>query len=201
MQLLHFVREWHHFYELTRLQSPWQPLGTPSLSVPPFSRWGPRWPRPRSASKNDNLFFFDLKTERINDGKMGAKMRPKWDQNASNIIKSWPKSWKRQVPKTCTWKCQIKIKRRPSKAWFSCPLPHGIVVSTFPDFLRMRSKLYPKALKIEACMGLWHPKDSRREFKKTCKKTVTKKVPKGAKMWSKRRTKKVIFWLFFGVWG
>ena len=30
-ELLHSVREWHHFYELTWLRSPWEPLVTPSL--------------------------------------------------------------------------------------------------------------------------------------------------------------------------
>ena len=34
-ELLHSVREWHHFYELTWLRSPWEPLGSPFWPISP----------------------------------------------------------------------------------------------------------------------------------------------------------------------
>ena len=38
--ILHSVREWHHFYELAWLRSPWEPPGSPGL--PDASQMSPR---------------------------------------------------------------------------------------------------------------------------------------------------------------
>ena len=62
IELLHSIREWHHFYELTWLRSPWEPLGTPSLSDPP--QMPPRYVSDASQmplntyfNEKENMFF------------------------------------------------------------------------------------------------------------------------------------------------
>ena len=71
----------------------------------------------------------------------------------------------KEVPKTCTWKWQNKVKHKPSKAWFSNTIPHRIAVSTFPDLLRVCSKRHPKPFGIEACGCLWRHKLVEERFK------------------------------------
>ena len=92
------------------------------------------------------------------------------------------------------------MKYKPSKAWFSYPLLHGIVVLAFWDLLRVCSKRHPKLFEIEACGCLWRHKLVGERFKKHVRKHASEKYENLSKMYPKKVPRKVILLWFFGVW-
>jgi len=143
-------------------------------------------PPTRFQPQNNFLTFYVLENDGRQNCKMLSHMGFQW---MHKYVKMWQivkRSMKKEAPKTCTWKWQHKVKHKPSKAWFSHTLPHGIAVSTFPYLLRLCAKWHPKPFEIEVCGCLWrqklvkerfqkHTKNQHQKSKKICQNCAPKK--------------------------
>ena len=80
--------EKHDTFGTFSLQSwPWPP----GSQFPPFSRWGPRWPRPRSGQKKIKLTLFRLEKKTSKSEARHSKME------SQSHPKLMQKTWKNEV--------------------------------------------------------------------------------------------------------
>ena len=153
----------------------WVPLGCllGASWFPPLLRWA----LGAAGGRATALFSIFLCLKII--AKMIARFRRKLSRNGYtktwNMIRNCKMDQKKRRLENRLTKFTKTKKTHASKAWFSCPVSYGIVVSTFHDLFRLIQKSHPEAFEIEACRCFFHPKPGRREVWKTYKKQSPEK--------------------------
>ena len=143
------------------LGATWLPLGC--LLVPPSSKMGPGCRRRASATQSNFFDFLCWKIIVKMIARFHRKLTPNGYTKTWNMIRNCKVDQKKRRLENMLTKFTKARKTHASKAWFSCPLSYGIVVSTFHDLIRLSQKSHPEALEMEASRCFCHPKPGRRE--------------------------------------